>query len=156
MPLTVIEEIFQKLAQRPRRLGCAESLSGGLVAAALCSRPGSSAWFEGGVVAYSNRLKMELLEVPAQVLERYGAVSRDCALAMAQGARRHLGVDLAVATTGIAGPDGGNAEKPVGLVWLAVASTEGATAERRLFSGDRQAVCSATVRAALELLSAVL
>ncbi|MDL2226891.1 CinA family protein [Deltaproteobacteria bacterium OttesenSCG-928-M10] len=151
-----VRALFDKLSAGPVRTGCAESLTGGRVAAALTSLPGSSAFFQGGVVAYSNQLKVELLGVPMEVILNHGAVSRECALAMAEGVRRKLGLAAAVATTGIAGPDGGGPDKPVGLVWLAAATGKGAVARREVFSGDREAVTEASVQAALKLLLAAL
>jgi PncC family amidohydrolase len=130
----------------------AESCTGGNVAHQITRVSGSSGYFLGGVVSYANEVKQQVLGVPAQVLANPGAVSEPCARAMAEGARAVLGADLAVATTGIAGPLGGTARKPVGLVYLAVASTEGTTVEEHVFPGDREAVIDAATRRALELL----
>jgi nicotinamide-nucleotide amidase len=102
----------------------AESCTGGIVAQKLTDVPGSSAYFLGGVVAYSNAAKQELLGVPAALLQEHGAVSEACARAMAEGVRARFGADLGVSTTGISGPDGGTPEKPVGLVHLALARAE--------------------------------
>jgi PncC family amidohydrolase len=132
----------------------AESCTGGLVAAALTAVPGSSGYVRGGVVAYADAVKMAALDVPPAVLEEHGAVSEETALAMAEGARRRLGVDLAVAVTGVAGPDGGSATKPVGLTWIAVAGPAGASAERRLWPGDRDANRRDSVLVAIEALLA--
>lgn len=152
----VLRALFEKLSDGLVRTGCAESLTGGRVAAALTSLPGSSAFFQGGVVAYSDQLKVELLGVPMEIILNHGAVSRECAEAMAEGVRRKLGLEAAVATTGIAGPDGGGPEKPVGLVWLAAATAGETVSRRKLFAGDREAVTAASVNAALELLFSVL
>ena len=149
----LLEALARRLKAENLTVAAAESLTGGRVAAALTALPGSSAYFLGAVVAYSNRLKMELLEVPEEVLTRWGAVSEPCARAMAEGARRRLGARLAVATTGIAGPEGGNPAKPVGLVWLAVAGPEGVRAIERRWPGDRRAVTAAATREALRLLA---
>ncbi len=139
-----------------RRLGLtaavAESCTAGLVAARLADLPGSSSAFLGGVVAYADAAKRELLGVPAALLERHGAVSGEVAAAMARGARGRFRSDLAVAVTGIAGPDGATPTKPVGLVWLAVASARGVRAEERCWSGTRAHVRSVAANAALDLL----
>ena len=133
-------------------IATAESCTGGLVAARITSVPGSSAVFLGGVVSYANAAKQELLGVPREVLERAGAVSAACAEAMARGARARLKADLAVSVTGIAGPDGGTPQKPVGLVYLGVATAAGARAERHVFAGDRAAIRALAADRALALL----
>lgn len=134
-------------------IGTAESCTGGLIGAALTSVPGSSAVFPGGLVTYSNQLKQQLLNVPASDLREHGAVSEVVARAMAQGARRALGCDYAVAVTGIAGPGGGSEAKPVGTVHVAVAGPEGVSAWHDVWSGlDREGVREATVDAALSRL----
>jgi len=127
----------------------AESCTGGLVAAALTALPGSSGWFRQGVVTYSNEAKMSLLSVPAGVLEQHGAVSEACVLAMAAGARRESGARVAVSVSGVAGPDGGSAAKPVGTVWIGWAVGEQLSAEIFQFSGDRQSVREQAVVEAL-------
>ena len=130
----------------------AESCTGGLVAHAITEIPGSSAWFVGGVVSYSNGLKERLLGVPSEVLAAHGAVSAQVAVAMATGARERLAATAAVAVTGIAGPDGGTPDKPVGLTYVAVADEAGADVRRYLWTGDRSANKEASAVAALELL----
>ncbi len=135
------------------RLATAESCTGGLIAGRLTDVAGASDVVEGGVVVYANAQKIRWLRVPAEVLERDGAVSETTARAMAQGCRETFGVDVAVAVTGIAGPGGGGAEKPVGLVHLAVATPHGTTHQRAVFPGDRKAVRDATVEAALALVA---
>ncbi|MDR1046064.1 MAG: CinA family protein [Candidatus Adiutrix sp.] len=148
--------LAEKLTAETLSVATAESCTGGRVAAALTSTPGSSVYFQGGVVAYSNQLKVELLGVPMEVILSQGAVSRECALAMAEGVRRKLGVKAAVASTGIAGPDGGSREKPVGLVWLAAVGPRGACCVKKQFSGDREAVTrGATLEALALLMSAI-
>jgi len=127
----------------------AESCTGGLVAAALTAVPGSSAWFRQGVVTYSNEAKMSLLNVPASVLEQQGAVSEACVLAMAAGARRESGARVAVSVSGVAGPDGGSAAKPVGTVWIGWAVDEQLSAEVFLLAGDRRRVREQAVVKAL-------
>jgi len=132
----------------------AESCTGGGVAAALTDIPGSSQWFERGFVTYSNESKIQDLGVDPAALERHGAVSTVVAEQMVAGALQRSGADLAVAVSGIAGPDGGSLEKPVGLVYLAVGRRGGAVSVRReLFAGDRAAVRSGAVRSALRLLT---
>lgn len=136
-------------------VGTAESLTGGLVCAALVEVPGASAVVRGGVVSYATEVKRDVLGVPAGLLERHGAVSRACAEAMAAGARRVLGVDWSVATTGVAGPDPSEG-KPVGTVHVAVVGVvegEQITAHRAFtLDGDRSAIRMATVTEALSLL----
>jgi nicotinamide-nucleotide amidase len=131
----------------------AESCTGGLLAERITRVPGSSAWFLGGAVSYSNALKTDLLGVPESLLAEHGAVSEPVARAMAEGARRRLGADWAVAITGIAGPDGGSDEKPVGTVDLAWAGPDGETVHRRRrFLADRDRVRALSALTALEWL----
>jgi PncC family amidohydrolase len=117
----------------------------------LTSVDGSSAYFLGGIVAYSNPVKHHLLGVPADVLENPGAVSEACAAAMAEGARDAMGSQFAVSSTGIAGPTGGTARKPVGLVYLGLAGPGGTRVEQHQFPGDRSEVVQAATRRALEM-----
>lgn len=132
----------------------AESCTGGGVATALTDVPGSSQWFERGYVTYSNAAKMQDLGVESGVLERHGAVSAAVVEQMVSGALRASGADVAVAVSGIAGPDGGTLEKPVGLVYLAVGRRGGTVRSlRELFPGDRAEVRRASVGAALRLLA---
>lgn len=133
-------------------LALAESCTGGMIAARVTEIAGCSAWFKGGVVAYSNEVKMKLLDVPAPMLAMYGAVSEPVARAMAEGVRRVIGSDLSLAVTGIAGPDGGTSEKPVGTVYIAVADHIGCVTGRYQFEGDRGAVRKQTVEQAYFLL----
>jgi nicotinamide-nucleotide amidase len=140
-------------------LATAESCTGGLIAGCLTEIGGSSDVVERGFVTYSNAAKSELLDVPAALIESVGAVSAEVAAAMAQGALRHARADVAISATGIAGPGGGSADKPVGLVYLGVcrrgpnAMPMAPESVRHVFPGDRSAVREATVAAALELLS---
>jgi len=138
-----------------RRVATAESCTGGWIAKVLTDVPGSSQWFEGGVVTYSNGLKTSLLGVERGLIEAHGAVSEPVVRAMADGARSRLGVDVTVAVSGIAGPDGGTADKPVGTVWFAWATPLGTHAERRQLGGDRETVRRHTVAYALERLIAL-
>ena len=135
----------------------AESCTGGLIAGALTEIAGSSAVVERGFVTYSNAAKQEMLGVPAAYFPTPGAVSAETAKAMAAGALARSRADLAVAVTGVAGPGGGSAEKPVGLVWFAVCRRGGQPlAEQRIFTGDRSAIRQATVLQAFALLEGLL
>ena len=146
-----MQALFDELKQRGLMLTTAESCTGGMIAKAVTDLPGSSAIFERGFVTYSNDSKIELLAVPEDLLERYGAVSAEVAEAMATGALVHSNADIAVSCTGIAGPDGGTAEKPVGLVYIGLASRTGRTRHfEHRFDGDRETVRKQTVDAALE------
>jgi nicotinamide-nucleotide amidase len=144
--------IVGRLRAQGVTLGTAESCTGGAVADAIVSVPGASAVFRGGIVAYANDVKQQLLDVPEATLAQHGAVSEETAIAMASGARARLGVDVAVSTTGIAGPDGGTSEKPVGLVWFALASPEGVETRRVTFPGTRADIRDRATVAALALL----
>ncbi len=139
-----------------RGLTCAtaESCTGGGVGSAITAVPGSSAVFLGGVISYANSVKEHVLGVSAADLETVGAVSSEVAAQMARGARTLLGTDLAVSITGIAGPGGGSAEKPVGLVWFGLATDKAARTEKALFSGDRDAVRAQAVLHAIGMLTA--
>jgi len=148
------EIVLDLLRARGWKGATAESCTGGMVAAALTDIPGCSDAFAGGVVAYSNELKHDLLGVPEDVLERHGAVSAESAAAMAAGARARLGADAAVSVTGIAGPGGGTEEKPVGLVYLHVSSPAGEDMRRMDIPGSRDAVRGRAATAALQLLRA--
>ena len=130
----------------------AESCTGGLVANLITEVGGSSGYFVGGVVSYSDALKRSLLDVPAEVLDAHGAVSAQAARAMAEGARARLSAAMAVAVTGIAGPGGGTDAKPVGLTYVAAADASGVDVRRFHWTGDRAANKRESARAALELL----
>jgi PncC family amidohydrolase len=132
-------------------LATAESCTGGLVAARLTSVPGSSDVFLGGVVSYADEVKSSALGVPEEVLRAYGAVSAETAAAMSAGARERLGADVAVSVTGIAGPGGGTAEKPVGLVYLNASSAGAELALDFTAPGDRETVRTRSAVAALHL-----
>jgi len=130
----------------------AESCTGGLVASAITEVAGSSAYFLGGVVSYSNEAKTALLGVPQPALDAHGAVSAQVAKAMAAGAQARFGATLAAAVTGVAGPDGGSLEKPVGLTYVGLADGSSVDVRRLSFAGDRAANREAAARAALEWL----
>jgi len=138
------------LLARGWMLTSAESCTGGMIAARCTDLSGSSQWFERGFVTYSNAAKSELLGVPAELIAQHGAVSEAVACAMADGALRHAHAQVSVAVTGIAGPAGGSADKPVGTVWFAWCVNEQLSSERRVFDGNRAAIREATVAHALQ------
>ena len=146
-------EIFKKSGQK---IACAESCTGGNIAREITAVPGASAYFAGGIVAYANDVKIKVLGVSSSDLETYGAVSEPVARQMAQGARRVTGADWAVATTGVAGPTGGSAEKPVGTVWIALAGPHGTEARKFLFSRTRERNIGRATQAALAWLAQTL
>lgn len=149
-------ETGRRLAETGGRLATAESCTGGAIAQAVTSVPGSSAWFERGFVTYSNAAKEEMLGVRSATLERCGAVSEETAIEMARGALRRSHATVAVAVTGVAGPAGGTAAKPVGLVCFAWASAGETRSESRRFDGDRAAVRRQAVERALQGVMALL
>ena len=151
--MTTAERLVQVLTEKGMTCATAESCTGGGVGYTITAVSGASAVFWGGVISYDNSVKRGVLGVPEEVLATKGAVSPECAAAMAEGARRLLKTDLAVSVTGIAGPGGGSEEKPVGLVWFGLASGTTVT-EKRIFPGDRAAVRAAAVEHALRLLLA--
>jgi PncC family amidohydrolase len=152
MPHTDIETgLGEILAQRKLTLGTAESCTGGLIGHRITNVPGSSSYFRGGIIAYSNDAKQYLLGVPVALFLAYGAVSDPVARAMARGARSALNSTLAVSVTGIAGPGGGTADKPVGLTYIALAAPNGEWSERHVWDGDRLAVKEQSADAALRL-----
>ncbi len=140
------------LKERGQTLVTAESCTGGYLAHRITSVPGSSAYYLGSIISYSNKLKMNLLGVPEEDLIRHGAVSEEVVKAMARGARIRLSADYAIAVSGIAGPDGGTAEKPVGTTWIAVASPEGVQAQKYQFGEHRERNITRTALTALNLL----
>ncbi|MCV0439622.1 MAG: CinA family protein [Hydrogenophaga sp.] len=145
----LVTALARELKARGLMMATAESCTGGLIAGACTDLSGSSDWFERGFVTYSNAAKHELLGVPVALIEQHGAVSEPVARAMASGALAHSPAQLAVAVTGVAGPTGGSADKPVGTVWFGWATPDGVFSEHRRFDGDRAAVRQATVRHAL-------
>ncbi|MGI3745424.1 MAG: CinA family protein [Janthinobacterium lividum] len=140
----------QQLLAAGAQVSTAESCTGGGIAEAITRIPGSSAWFEAGYVTYSNRQKTRQLAVPEALFAQVGAVSREVVEAMAKGAQANSGAQFSVAVSGVAGPGGGSAEKPVGTVWVCWGVAERLIAECFLFAGDRDAVRRQTVSAALE------
>jgi nicotinamide-nucleotide amidase len=150
--VSAVEELAAALLARGWFLATAESCTGGMIAAACTDLAGSSEWFERGFVTYSNEAKTELLGVDAALIAAHGAVSEVVARAMAFGAVRHSRAQVSVAVTGIAGPSGGNKDKPVGTVWFGFLVDGLLTSEMRRFEGDRAAVRTATVQHALQRL----
>lgn len=138
--LSLIEEISEDLRRQGYTMGTAESCTGGMIAAAMTDLPGSSQIFAGSIVSYSNAVKAKLLGVPQEVLDTHGAVSGECVRAMVSGAAKALNVDAAIAVSGIAGPDGGTDEKPVGLVYIAASLHDEIIIARHIFHGNRDAV----------------
>ena len=152
----LVLELAELLQQQGRMMATAESCTGGLIAGACTDLSGSSNWFERGFVTYSNAAKTELLGVDAALIAAEGAVSEPVARAMAEGAVARSPVQVAVAVTGVAGPTGGSAEKPVGTVWFGWSVAGRVHTERRRFDGDRAAVRAATVHHALRTLLTLL
>ena len=155
--MTTAEKLVRVLTEKKMTCATAESCTGGGVGYAITGVSGASAVFWGGVISYDNSVKRDVLGVPEEVLATKGAVSSECAAAMAEGARRLLKTNFAVSLTGIAGPGGGTAEKPVGLVWFGLASGGARSratviTDKKIFPGDREAVRTAAIEHALALL----
>ena len=148
----IVDDVVRKLIDNRLSVATAESCTGGLIAGAITSVPGSSACFSYGLVTYSNEAKRKLLGVPQQILTRYGAVSSETAYAMADGLKKLTEAVIAVSVTGIAGPDGGSEEKPVGLVYIGLASGGKIITERCQFSGSREEIRNKTVNRAIVLI----
>lgn len=146
----MVEELVKLLSEKNKKIATAESCTGGMIAQMITSVAGSSAVFDCGVVAYANQIKMTILGVHAQTLEQYGAVSEQTAFEMAQGVQKLSGADYAVSVTGIAGPGGGSAEKPVGTVYVGVVHPQGSEVFLFHFSGNRDEIRRQTAQAALE------
>jgi PncC family amidohydrolase len=151
-----LERLSELLKNQHLTLAVAESCTGGLLGGSVTSVAGSSSYFRGGVIAYDNGVKRDILGVPAEALERCGAVSAPVAEAMAAGAAKLFGCDCAMSVSGIAGPGGGTAEKPVGLVFVGAFCRGEALSRRFVFGGDREAVRGQSVKAAIECLIEVL
>lgn len=149
MASVVAQALGQLLLARGEHVTAAESCTGGMICAALTDIAGSSEWFERGFIVYSNLAKQEMLDVPEDLIAASGAVSEGVVRALAGNARQRAGADWAVAVSGVAGPAGGSAEKPVGTVWFAWSGPGVDEAERCLFAGDRASVRSQTVDHAL-------
>jgi nicotinamide-nucleotide amidase len=152
----LVAQLAELLLARKLMMATAESCTGGLIAGACTDLAGSSAWFERGFVTYSNEAKAESIGVDAALIAAHGAVSEPVARAMAEGAVAHSRAQVSVAVTGVAGPTGGSAEKPVGTVWFGWSVDGRVRTERRRFDGDRAEVRAATVHHALQNLVALL
>ncbi len=150
--ISLEETIARLLSERRETLAVAESCTGGLVANKLTNVPGSSDFFERGIISYSNRAKISVLGVPGELIEKYGAVSAQVAEAMAEGVRKAAGTDYGISVTGIAGPTGGTVEKPVGLVYIGYADKNGAISEKHNFADDRLGNKQRSAQAVLNLL----
>jgi PncC family amidohydrolase len=144
------------LTQRRLTMAVAESCTGGMLGAAITRVPGSSAYFKGGVIAYSNEIKEKVLGVPNEILETKGAVSAEVVEAMAKGTLRVCGSSCSIAVSGIAGPDGGSADKPVGLVYIGICVGEHAQSFKCNFAGDRERIRKQATKAGLEKMVEVL
>jgi len=145
------EQLGRLLKANGKTIATAESCTGGWIAQTITEVPGSSAWFDRGFVTYSNAAKVQMLGVSPQTLEQYGAVSAETATEMVTGALAHSGADVAVAVTGIAGPDGGTQDKPVGTVFIAWAPKSGAAkVVKKQFTGNRRQIREQTVKNAIE------
>ena len=145
-----VSAVAQLLMASRQTLCVAESCSGGGIGYTLTGQPGSSQWFTGGVICYDDNVKRRLLGVAEELLRTHGAVSEQVAIAMARGVRELLHTDLSVAVTGVAGPAGGSAQKPVGTVWIAWSSARGSSARHFLFAGDRDQIRAQTITSALQ------
>lgn len=146
------EKTLQTLRNKNYTVATAESCTGGGIAYNLTAIDGSSDVVDRGFVTYSNQAKMDMLDVPTDMLTKYGAVSEEVSIAMAEGARKNAGVDIAVSVTGIAGPGGGSKGKPVGLVHFGLATKEKIYHEKHIFAGDRSEVREQTIKNALNML----
>lgn len=152
MDTPLIQQVAEKLLGRGETVTCAESCTGGLLAAEMTRLPGSSAWFETGFITYSDQAKQQLLRVNAATLRHYGAVSEEVVREMALGALIAAKADYALSISGIAGPDGGSEEKPVGTVWFGLATKQRIWAKQHRFQGERHAVRAQAVQFALLML----
>jgi len=149
--ITLEEVVGKLLLEKGKTISVAESCTGGLIGKKFTNVSGSSQWFERGVISYSNRAKMELLDIPGDILEKYGAVSEKVAILMAEGIRKISKTDYGLSATGIAGPTGGTKEKPVGLVYIGFAHESGSFTQKSIFGEDRNTNRERTAQAALNL-----
>ena len=145
------KEVVELLIQRGLKITSAESCTGGLFASHITSVSGSSECFEGSFVTYSNEIKHRMINVRKETLDKYGAVSEECVLEMAENSRKIMNSDLSIAISGIAGPSGGSDDKPVGLVWICLSAEGYIKAYKNIFSGDRQSVREQSVLFSLNL-----
>ncbi len=151
MSLTREIQLGRLLSKSSLSIAVAESCTGGLLGHLITNVPGSSVYFNGGVIAYSNEVKVKILGVSAHTLDSYGAVSRETVLEMARGARTTLNADIGLSISGIAGPDGGTDDKPVGTVWFGISDENMDDAEVYLFSGDRQKIKEQAAQTAMQM-----
>ncbi len=154
--MSIEEEIGRLLQAKGLTLGVVESATGGIISHLITNIPGSSAYYKGSITSYSNEIKINVVGVKAETIKRYGAVSPQVAKEMAKGGRKLLGVDICLADTGIAGPDGATRGKPVGLFYLGLSAAKGTYSRKRIFSGDREHNKRQAARAALSALKAYL
>lgn len=153
----LLNKISDELKKRNLTVATAESCTGGLLASSLTDVPGSSEYFDRGIISYSNQSKMELLGISEEILKEHGSVSEQTAKAMAVNIKERSNVDIGLSTTGIAGPTGGTKEKPVGLVYIGIATSKKTDVKRFIFSGDRlqnkESTCNATLQLLLETIT---
>ena len=153
----LLNKIYLELKTRNLSVATAESCTGGLIGHTFTNVPGSSEYFDRGIISYSNRAKMELLGVSETMIKEHGAVSEDVAKSMAEGVRKRSKVDIGISTTGIAGPSGGTEEKPVGLVYISISTVDNIIVKKFQFSGSRlenkESTCNAALKMLLEFLS---
>ena len=145
------KELVDRLIEKNLKITSAESCTGGLFASSITSISGSSGCFEGSFVTYSNEIKNKLINVKKETLSNYGAVSKECVIEMAENSRQIMDADISIAISGIAGPDGGSEEKPVGLVWICLSAENYTKTYKNIFSGDRDKIREASVIFALDL-----
>ena len=145
-----LTKLFELLKARQWMMATAESCTGGMVASSLTDVPGSSAYFDRGFITYSNEAKIDMLDVNPITIQAFGAVSEQCARLMARGAHAHSNAGIAVSVTGVAGPDGGTTEKPVGTVYIGLATADEALVHHHLFEGDRASIRRQTAEAAIQ------
>ena len=150
-PRKMPEVVKDLLLEQQMTISCAESCTGGMVAAAITDLSGASKVFRGGIIAYDNEVKTGILGVSTEIMKKHGAVSEECAIAMATGCRDVIKSDYAISVTGIAGPEGGSEEKPVGLVWLAVVGPKGTATRKLLLGGNRARIRKVATLNALDL-----
>jgi nicotinamide-nucleotide amidase len=149
----LLNKIYLKLIKNNYQIATAESCTGGLIGHSLTNISGISKYFDRGIISYSNESKIELLDVPKEIIIKHGAVSKEVALAMAEGARKKYGLDVGLSTTGIAGPSGGTKEKPVGLVYIGLSIKDKSYVKKYVFKGDRLKNKISTCEAALNMLN---
>lgn len=149
----LLNKIYLKLIKNNYKIATAESCTGGLVGHSLTNISGISDYFERGIISYSNKSKIELLDVPKELIINYGAVSSEVAIAMAEGVRKKYGLDIGLSTTGIAGPTGGTKDKPVGLVFIGLSLKNKSYVEKYIFKGSRIENKESTCEAALKMLN---